>query len=433
MYALVDANSFYASCERVFKPSLAGRPVVVLSNNDGCIVARSREAKALKIEMGAPYFQVKDFLQRNKVAVFSSNYTLYHDMSQRVQNVLRGYADEMEVYSIDESFLFWRDSLDWNAMGREVIDKIQRWTGLPVGVGVGPTKTLAKLGNHLAKRGVNANGLHVLDSDEAIEAALRATQLMDIWGISSGFIRRLELLGIKTLIELRDADPMSVRKELGVVGQRIVFELRGIGCIPLETERPDKKNICCSRSFGDVTNDWMMMSEAVCTFTSQAAEKMRRQDLVTGRVGVFIQTDRHAQCSQYAASWAVRLSGQTNDTRELCRAANWCLSKIYRKSHRYKKAGVFLFDLCRRSGGQLSLFKSVDVVKVNALMTTVDQINHRHGRGAIRVAASSTFTLGPSRTWHLRCDYRSPRYTTNWDELPIAVAKQKVDSASSSG
>jgi len=423
MYALVDANSFYASCERVFKPSLAGRPIVVLSNNDGCIVARSKEAKALKIEMGAPYFQVKDFLQQHKVAVFSSNYTLYHDMSQRVQNVLRGYADEMEVYSIDESFLFWRDPLDWNEVGRDIIDKIQQWTGLPVGVGVGPTKTLAKLGNHLAKRGVNANGLHILDSPGAIEDALRATQLLDIWGVSSGFIRRLASLGIKTPLELRDADPMKVRQELGVVGQRIVYELRGVGCIPLEKHRPDKKNICCSRSFGEVTNDWMAMSEAVCTFASQAAVKMRRQDLVTGRLGVFIQTDRHAPCTQYAASWAVRLSGQSNDTRELCRAANWCLSKIYRAEHKYKKAGVYLFDLCPRTGGQLSLFKSVDVGKMNALMTTVDQINHRHGRGAIRVASSSTFALGPSRTWHLRCDHRSPHYTTNWNDLPRAQAR----------
>lgn len=423
MYALVDANSFYASCERVFKPSLAGLPVVVLSNNDGCIVARSKEAKALKIEMGAPYFQVKDFLKRHKVAVFSSNYTLYHDMSQRVQNVLRPYSDEMEVYSIDESFLHWHQSMAWNEVGRDIIDTVQRWTGLPVGVGIGLTKTLSKLGNHLAKRGVNANGLHVIDSPEAIAAALRATELGDIWGVSSGFIRRLEVLGIKTPMELHDADPMKVRKELGVVGQRIVYELRGIACIPLETERPDKQNICCSRSFGNVTNDWLAMCEAVCTFASQAAVKMRRQDLVTSRIGVFIQTDRHAECSQYAASWAVSLSGQTNDTRELCRAATWCLGKIYRAEHKYKKAGVMLFDLCRRAVGQLPLFKMVDVVKVNALMATVDKINRRHGRGAIRVAAASAFTLGPSRTWHLRCDYRSPRYTTCWDDLPIAVAK----------
>ncbi len=422
MYALVDANSFYASCERVFKPGLEGRPVVVLSNNDGCIVARSKEAKALGIAMGVPYFQIRDLLRRHRVAVFSSNYTLYHDLSRRVQDILRRHGDEMEVYSIDESFLLWHRPLDWNAVGRGIIAEVRRWTGIPVGVGVGPTKTLAKLANHLAKRGAHADGLHVLDSPGAIDAALGATELADIWGVSLGFIRRLASLGIGTPLELRDADPREVRGAMGVVGQRIVYELRGVGCIPLEAEQPDKKNICCSRSFGEATDDWPALREAVCTFASQAAMKMRRQDLATGRVGVFIQTDRHARCEQYAASWTVRLSGQTNDTRELCRAATWCLGKIHRAEHKCKKAGVLLLDLCRRAGAQPSLFKSIDSDRVNALMMTVDRINQRHGRGAIRVAAASAFTLGPSRTWHLRCDHRSPRYTTCWNELPVAVA-----------
>lgn len=422
MFALVDANSFYASCERVFRPDLHARPIVVLSNNDGCVIARSQEAKNLQIEMGAPYFQIRKLLQEHEVAVFSSNYTLYNDMSQRVQNILRMYADCLEVYSIDESFLYWSADLDWKQLGRDIIARVRQWTGLTVGVGIGPTKTLSKVANHLAKRGVGATGLHILDCDAAIDAALRAIELSNIWGISRGLIRQLGLLGIKTPIQLRDADPAKVRKQLGVVGQRIVYELRGIRCIPLEMCPPDKQNICCSRSFGQVTNAFETVREAVCTFAQQAAVKMRRQQLVTGRIGVFLQTDRHADVVQYAASWAVTLAEQTYDTRVLCRAASWCLSKVFKKEHCYKKAGVMVFDLCKNTQGQQGLFPPTDREKSQRLMKTIDAINRDHGRNTIRVGSSSPFTLSACRTWHLRCDYRSPRYTTSWDDLPTANA-----------
>jgi DNA polymerase V len=426
MYALVDANSFYASVERVFRPDLAGKPVVVLSNNDGCIVARSKEAKALGIDMQLPYFQIKHVLQRHNVKVFSSNYTLYADMSKRVQQVLRTFAEEMEVYSIDESFLRWNGPTPagWQALGTKIRDTILQWTGLPVGVGIAPTKTLAKLANHLSKRAAGATGIHVLDDDAAATAALEAVELTDIWGISRGFQRRLNLLGITTPIQLRDASPPRIRKSMGVVGERMVYELRGEPCIPLETVRADKQNICCSRSFGEVTNSWAALREAVSTFTSQAAMKMRLQDLSAARVLVFIQTDIHAPVEQYSPGTSIPLPSPSNDTRVLARYATACLYSIYRPHHKYKKAGVMLLDLCKRTAVHPVLFKFGDTPRTHTLMRTVDKINQVHGRGSIRIASASQLVLGACRTWHMRSDLRSPRYTTRWDELPVAVARK---------
>ncbi|MGC4033707.1 MAG: Y-family DNA polymerase [Tepidisphaeraceae bacterium] len=426
MFALVDANSFYASCEQIFRPALEGKPVVVLSNNDGCVVARSKEAKALAIDMQAPYFKIKHILRQHNVAVFSSNYTLYADMSRRVQDVLRPHAEAMEVYSIDESFLWWSRDLPWQEFAWQIKDQVLQWTGLPVGIGVGPTKTLAKLANHLAKRGKGTTGVHVLDTSEAIDAALDATTLLDIWGVSTRTAARLMKLGIATPRQLRDASPATVRQELGVVGQRIVYELRGRSVIELEETAPDKQNVCCSRSFDHETQSLAAITEAVSTFASQAAAKIRRQELVTGRVGVFIQTNRHAPVVQYAASYAVSLSEPTEDTSQIAKAAAWCLRQIYRPEHEYKKAGVMLFDLCKRERAQLGLYTARDREQSHRLMTTLDEINQRFGRGAVRLGSASPFGLNPCRTWHLRSDHRSPRYTTRWEELPTATAKERM-------
>jgi DNA polymerase V len=420
MFCLVDANSFYASCERVFRPDLAGRPIVVLSNNDGCVIARSKEAKTLGIEMGVPYFKAKAALLHHHVAVYSSNYTLYDDMSRRVQDILRHFAQDMEVYSIDESFLHWSIELPWEQTGRQIISTIRQWIGLPVGVGFGRTKTLAKLANKIAKI---ASGVCVLQDERTEAEALSRINLIDIWGISTRSARRLNKIGITTPLELRRANPHHVRRELGVVGQRIVHELRGDPCIPLEAERPDKQNICCSRSFGVVTSDPSELREAVATFAAQAAMKMRRQNLFTHRVGVFIQTDRHAPVEQYAASWAVTLHAPSDDSRLIINCAAWCLQNIFRGQHAYKKAGVMLFNLCRRPMSQMALFESGDPIRADGLMKMMDDINIRHGRGTIRLASTSPFTLSPCRTWHLRSDHRSPRYTTRWKELPTARAR----------
>lgn len=423
MFALVDANSFYASCERVFCPQLANRPVVVLSNNDGCIVARSKQAKELGIDMGVPYFQIKDLLRRHNVVVFSSNYTLYDDMSRRAQDVVRPFGEEMEVYSIDECFLFWRADLPWQNIGEQILGKVLRWTGLPVGAGFGPTKTLAKLANHFAKRAEGATGVHILDTDDAITSALGKAELKNIWGISGGFTRRLLKLGIKTPLQLRDANPFQIRKLMGVVGQRMVYELRGESCIALEADAPNKQNICCSRSFGKVTNDIDMIREAVSTFASQAAVKLRRQDLVAERLMVFVQTDFHAQVEQYGASWAMRFP-PTHDTRELAHHASECLRQVYRPEHQYKKAGVLLMDLCRREAAQPVLFENRDIDGANRLMLLMDRINRDLGRGTIRLASASSSLLNASRTWHLRSEHCSPKYTTRWEDLPSARAAE---------
>lgn len=420
MFCLVDANSFYASCERVFRPDLADRPVVVLSNNDGCVIARSKEAKALGIDMGVPYFKAKAMLQRNRVAVYSSNYTLYDDMSRRVQNILRRFTQDMEVYSIDESFLHWPGDLPWDQLGRRIVDTVGQWTGLPVGAGFGRSKTLAKLANKMAKK---QGGVCVLADEQAEFAALQRVALTDLWGISTRLARRLGKIGIDTPLRLRAANPFLVRKELGVVGQRLVHELRGESCILLETQPPDRQNICCSRSFGVVTGDLNELTEAVSTFAAQAMAKMRRRHLFTDRVGVFIQTDRHAPVEQYAASWAASLNAPSEDSRLVVQCAAWCLRKIFRAQHAYKKAGVMLFNLHRREMSQMALFEQNDPARSRRLMQAMDQINDLHGRGMIRLASASPFTLSPCRTWHLRSEHRSPRYTTRWEELPTAVAR----------
>lgn len=419
MFALSDANSFYASCERVFRPDLEGRPIIVLSNNDGCVVARSKEARAIGIAMGVPFFQVRELIKRHNIAVFSSNYTLYDDMSRRFQTVLRAYSDDMEVYSIDESFLWWRGGAGWSDLGRDIRATVRQWTGLPVSVGFGPSKTLAKLANHLAKK--EPSGVHVIDKPDTITAALSGVDLIKLWGVSLGTIKRLDRLGIRTPLQLRDADPFKVRSVCGVVGLRIVHELRGQSCIPLEHETPDKQNICCSRSFGQLTRDRDALNEALVTFASQAAIKLRRQDLATGELAAFIQTDRHAPTEQYAASWAVRFE-PTNDSRELARYAAMCLDRIYRRQFSYRRAGVLLTELCKRTAAQAHLYDQTDREKTNRLMMAMDRINRDHGRGMLRIASSSPFVLNASRTWHLKSERRSPRYTTQWNELPAAVA-----------
>jgi DNA polymerase V len=424
VFALVDANSFYATCERIFRPDLDGRPIVVLSNNDGCIVARSKEAKALGIDMQKPYFQVRDILKRHNVEVFSSNYTLYADMSQRLHSILRDFAERIETYSIDECFLFWKSAPleGWARLARRIAETVRRWTGLTVGVGMGETKTLAKLGNHLAKRGKNATGVHVIENTEDATAALDAVELGDIWGISGGFTRRLRRLGIDKPVELQHANPRYVRQHLGVVGERIVYELRGVSCIELEELRPDKQNICCSRSFGKVTSEFNSIREAVVTFASQAAVKLRRQQLVTGKLSVFIQTDRHSDNEQYGGWWSSRLLAPTDDTRLIAEHAAWSLRRIFRPQLLYKKAGVLLMDLCRQSVAQRTLWVHRDPDESTKLMAVVDRINEEHGRGTIRLAAASPVALNPCRTWHMRSDRRSPRYTTRWEELPIISA-----------
>lgn len=428
MFALVDGNSFYASCEQVFDLDAARRPVVVLSNNDGCIVAASKSAKALGCEMFKPYFQIKAQLRGHNVKVFSSNYTLYDDMQRRLVNLYRQRAEEVEVYSIDEAFLMLGplDTDDLLAWGDRLRRTAKQWTGIATGIGIGPSKTLAKLANHAAKRDPvpgMPEGVCVLTDDATVDAVLDRIELDDLWGVNRGNVRRLARLGITTPRQLKEADPNRVREYLGVVGQRMVYELRGVACLPLESERPDRKNVCCSRSFDKVTGSLDTLTEAVATFTSQAAVKLRRQGLVAGGVVAFIQTDRHAPVTQYAESRGVTLTVASEDTRELSRVAAWCLRRIFRPEHEYKKAGVLLVNLTKREARQPGLFDRRDHRKTRRLMATLDRINRNHGKNTLRLASASPMTLEPCRTWHLRSNHRSPRWTTRWDELPVAVAK----------
>jgi DNA polymerase V len=429
MLAHVDANNFYASCEQAFNPLMRGKPIVVLSNNDGVIVARSAEARALGIDMGGPLFESRHVLRKHRVYVLSSNYTLYDDMSNRLVDIYRSFTADVEVYSIDECFLSFAHvgKSNLHAHGRDLRNTVMQWTGIPVGVGIAPTKTLAKLANHLAKHIPDNAGVCVLGDDKMIAAALAMVKLTDLWGISRGFCRRLARMNVNTPLELRDADPNRVRERLGVVGQRIVYELRGEPCLNLELVMPDKQNICCSRSFGNDTNNFDELREAVSTFASQAAVKLRRQDLAVGAVTVFVGTNIHAPAyvQQYHNSYGVGLSVPSLDTRDIAEAAVHCLSHIYRSQYVYKKAGVMLHRLLKRSHIQPHLFDRSDHARIGRLMTMFDRINRDFGRGSIRIAAATPFELMPGRTvaWKGRCERRSPRYTTRWDELPVALAR----------
>lgn len=431
MFAHVDANNFYASCEQVFDPALRGKPVVVLSNNDGVIVARSAEARVLGIGKAMPYFEVKDLLRHHRVHVLSSNYTLYDDMSNRLADILRRYTDALEVYSIDECFLSFAHvcANELDAHGRDLRSTVLRWIGMPVGVGIAPTKTLAKLANHLAKHIPSNAGVCVLSDESAITHALEGVALTDLWGVSGGFQRRLAAMGIKTPLQLCNADPNRVRERLGVVGQRIVLELRGMPCMDLELITPDKQNICCSRSFGDDTNRFDEVREAVCTFAAQSMVKLRRQDLAAGAVTVFVGTNIHAPAhvEQYHNSYGVSLAVPSFDTREVAQAAVYCLGHVFRSQHRVKKAGVMLHRLCKQAAIHPHLFDQRDHARTRRLMVLMDRINREHGRGTMKIGSAAPFDFMPGRTiaWKGRSEHRSPRYTTRWEELPKAFARDK--------
>ena len=412
--ALVDCNNFYASCERVFQPALRGQPVVVLSNNDGCVIARSNEAKALGIAMGEPWHLCKARVATQGVIVRSSNYTLYGDMSARVMRVLAGFSPDLEIYSIDEAFLGlagFEGRL--KAHARMLRATVLQWTGIPVSVGIGPTKTLAKLANRTAKKDPDSGGVAILLTLDAQMAALAKVELTDLWGIGKRLAARLALVGIHTALDLRNADPTFMRERFSIVVERTVRELQGTPCITLEEAPPDRKSIMASRSFGRMVTSLDELAEAVTTHTARAAEKMRGQSLATARMVVFIQTNQfRPQDKQHAAEQAIQLPVATSDTGKLNSAALRALRAIYRSGHHYKKAGVMLLDLVSASVVQGGLFDRPDSVKSAARMRAVDGLNRRFGRDTVTFAAS-----GVARGWKLRNDFISPRFTTDWDEL----------------
>lgn len=417
MFALIDANNFYVSCERVFNPALAQTPMVVLSNNDGCVVARSNEVKALGVKMGAPWFQLRELAEKHGIRAFSSNYSLYADMSNRMMNVLATYSPDQEVYSIDECFLVMAgfDHVDLSASGQRMRSQIRQWLGLPVCVGFGATKTLAKLANHCAKKNLAGQDgvcdLRQLDADER-SRIFAALPVNEVWGVGRKLTEQLNRRGIQTVEDLRRANPETLRQAFSVVLERTVRELNGVSCLSLEQVAPNKQQIMSSRSFGTYVYDLPTLSEAVATYIARAAEKLRRQASLAGMVQVYIRTNPFKDnVPQYQRGLNIPLPEATNDTSRLIRAAHWGLKRIYQPGFAYQKAGVALLDLSPQAHAQMNLFSTTP--NRAALMRVMDQINTAYGRGTLRSAAE-----GVRQSWRMKRDRMSPAYTTQWDQLP---------------
>jgi DNA polymerase V len=412
IFALVDCNNFYASCERVFDPSLKERAIVILSNNDGCIVARSNEAKSLGIPMGAPIFKQKAVIKKHNVAVFSSNYQLYGDMSKRVMDSLNLFTPDMEVYSIDEAFLRldYLQPRNLHEYCEIIREKVLQWTGIPVSIGIGPTKVLAKIANHVAKK--QTDGVFDIQCQQKQDEILKSLDVDKVWGIARSWSERLNSMSIYKASELRDASPPIIRKHLSVVGERILRELKGQSCIDLEAIQP-KKNIMSSKSFGKPLTKKEPIEEALSNYAARACEKLRKQNSRAQAVHVFIQTNGFRETDrQYNNVITHTLTTPTSDTRIIIEAAKFCLSRIYKHGYRYKKTGIMLLDLIPISLEQKQLFVDFDHRPGDHLMKVVDHINKDHGPDTLFFGAQ-----GVTRAWKMRCGSRSPRYTTQWDEL----------------
>jgi DNA polymerase V len=406
--ALIDCDNFYVSCERVFAPRLLGRPVVVLSNNDGCIISRSEEAKRLGIRMGAPYFQNRHLIEEHGVAVFSSNYELYADMSRRVMCALREFTPRVDIYSIDEAFVGLDGGRSLEELGLEIKEKVRKWTGIPVSVGIAQTKTLAKVAANYARKSVEARGVLDLTDTAAQTAVLEATEVKEVWGIGPAYAKALREADIKTARELRDADRRWVRQKMSVVGARIVEELRGVCCMPLEQCPQAKRSVTCSRSFGELTGSLEDLRDAVALYTESAAERLRRARMAASVVTVFILTDRFAKGLQYGDSATYELALPTDTTGELVWWAQRGLSQIYRRGYLYKKAGVMLNGLLPAGALTMRMHGDEQFERARRAMQAVDALNRRHGRGTVRHGLPRS----PDGRWPTKFLMRSPRYTT---------------------
>ncbi|MEK7760211.1 MAG: Y-family DNA polymerase [Nitrospirota bacterium] len=420
IFALVDCNNFYASCERVFNPRLEGKPIVVLSNNDGCVVARSNETKALGIAMGVPEFQIRPLLRAHQVQVFSSNYTLYGDMSQRVMETLEQFCPDLEVYSIDEAFLSLSGftSRNFTEYGRTIRTTVKRWTGLPVSVGIADTKTLAKIANRVAKRTPDTNGVFDLLACPDRDALLGWVPVEDVWGIGRNHTRLLNQHGIMTALQLREVEDQWIRKHLGIVGLRLVMELRGVSCLDLEECPAPKQSLTCSRAFGQLINTLADMEEAVSSYASRVAEKLRRERLAATVMTVCLTTNEFKEGPQYSNAVTLKLPVATDSTSDLIRSGLQGIRAIYRAGYIYKKAGVMLTGLVSASQAQVDLFDDAqDRGKSKRLMSALDAINNRWGADTLHYASS-----GINKAWKTQFQHRSPAYTTDWAALPIVAA-----------
>ncbi|HAI1306621.1 TPA: Y-family DNA polymerase [Escherichia fergusonii] len=418
MFALCDVNSFYASCEVVFRPDLWGKPVVVLSNNDGCVIARSAEAKALGVKMGEPYFKQKDLFHRSGVVCFSSNYELYADMSNRVMCTLEELSPRVEIYSIDEAFCDLtgvRNCRDLTDFGREIRQTLFQRTHLTVGVGIAQTKTLAKLANHAAKKWQRQTGGVVdLSNRERQRKLMAVLPVEDVWGIGRRISKKLEAMGIKTVLDLADTDIRFIRKHFNVVLERTVRELRGEPCLEMEEFAPAKQEIVCSRSFGERITDYEAMRQAICSYASRAAEKLRSEHQYCRFISTFVKTSPFSLNEPYYSNSAsVKLLTPTQDSRDIIKAAIRCLDAIWQEEHRYQKAGVMLGDFFSRGVAQLNLFDdNAPRAGSEELMAVLDMLNAREGRGTLCFAGQ-----GIQQEWKMKRGMLSPRYTTRSTDL----------------
>jgi DNA polymerase V len=425
--ALIDGNSFYCSCERVFDPKLARVPVIVLSNNDGCAIARTAEAKALGIKMGDPFFKIREQCRRDGVRVFSSNYTLYGDMNSRTNAVYRDFSPRVEIYSIDESFLDLSDvHPDLRIeLARDLRATVRAWTGIPTCVGIGPTKTLAKLANHIAKTQPALDGVCDLTDPVAYDHWLCRIAASEVWGIGRASAAKIEAMGVDTVADLRDLDPRPVRKAMTVVGERIIHELRGLSCLPLELVPAQRKGCAVTRSFSRRVEDRGTLEQAVAAHATRLGEKLRREGLGTDQLTVFYHTSTHDRGDPMrSVSTTVTLPEATNDSLVLIQAAQLGVARTWREAPgdrpwRYSKAGVITTDLMPLNYSPRALIGGLNRERSGPLMAAMDACNSRFGRGSVVPARAG---LTEKRTWSTKFEMRSPRYTTQVAELPTAHA-----------
>lgn len=432
MYALVDGNNFYVSCERVFRPSLNGCPVVVLSNNDGCAIARSNEAKALGIAMGAPWFKIKHMAESDGLVALSANFALYADLSDRMMSLAAGLGPHQEIYSIDESFI------DLSGVRGDLVERshkirarILQWVGIPCGIGIGSTKTLAKLANHVSKTAERKPGSypdHLAQvcnlsgmSPSELEAVFAATPVNEVWGVGRQISKQLIEGGVNTVLDLVQLDPAMVKRRWSVVLERTVRELQGIRCVELEHEPQAKQEIACTRSFGHPVTEQSDLAEAITEFASRAAQKLRKQSSLAGQVLCFIRTSPFRQEAQYSRSITVPLRRPSADTAVIVAAALSGLKAIYRPGFKMAKAGVMLLELQSDAVQQQELALEDDnVADRGRLMTILDDLNQRYGRGTVLMASAGL--AGNRRAWSMKQERRTPGYTTCWEDMAVARA-----------
>ena len=433
MFALVDGNNFYVSCERVFRPSLNGRPVVVLSNNDGCAIARSNEAKALGIKMGAPWFQIQYMEETEGLVALSANFTLYGDMSNRMMSLAAGLGPSQEIYSIDESFIGLEGMRgDLTGRARAIRDRIDRWVGIPCGVGIAPTKTLAKLANHIAKTAERKPGSYPAELAQVCNLAalpaqdfddvLAATLVEEVWGVGRKISTQLHDAGVHTVLDLARLDPATVRRRWSVVLERTVRELQGMQCMQLDDAPAPKKEIACTRSFGSAVTDLPPLIEAVSEFASRAAEKLRKQGSLAGELLVFCHTSPFRPGPRFNKAVTVPLRRPTADTGKLVWAAAAGMRRMYEPGYRMAKAGVMLLDLMPASvqQGELNL-EDEDHRDRRKLMEAIDALNTRYGKGTVHSAATGAANKA-AKGWGMKQERRTPQYTTRWEDVPVARA-----------